>query len=454
MTTSDLATPGAPPALRTLPAVGITLAASLVVIAVLGLGGLSLPGMAALAMIAVAGLAALTATAPQALLLIGPALIPLAVVGRVFPTEIVFLLFMSLAVLRMFEIRAPWALKLDAIEVANLALVSWAVFTGLWCSQRAGYFYGVHRLVLGALSLWLGFRLVRLVQRHWFEAGLVAMAASLTAATFRQRMSFGFSEKRLMLNRASATDLGWGTSNFIATLLLLLSPPLLEIALRSRNRTLRLIAWPTLAAIALLQVLIASRAATVLFVFGLLVQLGWGRIRYGWLLLVAAAGGLAGLLISPLGEGLLARFTNLRDLGSMVIRLWYWREAWQRTLDNLPWGIGLGEGVTYADKLQNIDPHDYWLAVSSELGIPGLVLWIIVLVLLYRRLVRVAHTPGWVSVGRALLIAFWLSQLHTLVEPTFQGLNYQYLYFWLMGGYLGYASFAAEPVPAAVISRR
>jgi len=59
-----------------------------------------------------------------------------------------------------------------------------------------------------------------------------------------------------------------------------------------------------------------------------------------------------------------------------------------------------------------------------------------------------------VSVGRALLIAFWLSQLHTLVEPTFQGLNYQYLYFWLMGGYLGYASFAAEPVPAAVISRR
>jgi hypothetical protein len=54
-------------------------------------------------------------------------------------------------------------------------------------------------------------------------------------------------------------------------------------------------------------------------------------------------------------------------------------------------------------------------------------------------------------VGRALLISFWLSQLHTLVEPTFQGLQYQHLYFWLMGGYLGYVRHAAS---AADSSRR
>lgn len=454
VTTSDFTPPAPPHMLRVWTAVGIALAAAVVVVTVPGLGPLSLPGMAVLAIATVAAGVALIATAPQALLVIGPALIPLPVIGRIFPSEIVFLVFTLLAVLSLLETRPPWALRLERLEVATIAFLAWATFSGLWCNQRAGYVYGVHRLALGVVSLWIGLRLVRFVKRPWFEAGLLVMAASLTAATLRQRMSFGYSEKRLMFNRASATDLGWGTSNFIATLLLLLAPPLLEVALRSRQRILRLLAWPTLAGIALLQVQIASRAATVLFVIAVLVQLGWGRIRHGWALLLAGAAALTGLLLSPLGEGLLARFTNLRDLGSMVIRVWYFREAWQRTLDNLPWGIGLGEGVSYADKLQNIDPHNYWLAVSSELGIPGVALWIVVLVLLHSRLVRVARTPGWETVGRALLIAFWASQLHTLVEPTFQGLHYQYLYFWMMGAYLGYAHHAASAEASAAESSR
>ena len=51
-----------------------------------------------------------------------------------------------------------------------------------------------------------------------------------------------------------------------------------------------------------------------------------------------------------------------------------------------------------------------------------------------------------------------LSQLHTLVDPTFQGPQYPLLYFWVMGGYLGRASSAGSPertlTPAADSSRR
>ena len=74
----------------------------------------------------------------------------------------------------------------------------------------------------------------------------------------------------------------------------------------------------------------------------------------------------------------------------------------------------------------------------------GVLLWLAVLVLLWRRISAVARTPGWEGMGRALQVSFWLGQLHTIVEPTFQGVQYQFVYFWVMGGYLGYHAVAVE----------
>ena len=137
------------PGLRPWHSLGIGLAASAVVLLALGSGGTSLPGLVVLAIVAIAGSVALIATAPQVVLVIGAALISLPVVGHVPPFEAVFLLFTLLAVLRMLETRAVWALRLDRLEVANLAFLAWAAFSGLWCSQRAGFVFGVHRLTVG-----------------------------------------------------------------------------------------------------------------------------------------------------------------------------------------------------------------------------------------------------------------------------------------------------------------
>ena len=48
-------------------------------------------------------------------------------------------------------------------------------------------------------------------------------------------------------------------------------------------------------------------------------------------------------------------------VGSMTIRIWYFREGWWRLLEHLPWGMGLGQGYANPDHLHGIDPHDYWL---------------------------------------------------------------------------------------------
>jgi O-antigen ligase len=142
--------------------------------------------------------------------------------------------------------------------------------------------------------------------------------------------------------------------------------------------------------------------------------------------------------MSPSGQTLISRFTDLRELGGMTVRIWYWREAILRTREGFPFGIGLNQGYVHADKLGSMGTHDYWLDLSSELGVPGVLLWIVFLVVLWRRLRAITRTPGWEWEGRALQVAFWLNQFHTLVEPTFQSAPLQYLYFWVMGGYSGY----------------
>jgi hypothetical protein len=411
----------------------------------LGLGVLSLPGLLVLAIALVVGGTWLLTRLPQALVVLGPTLFPLPFMMRaLWPLELTTFAFAALVAVQGAVWRAPWLTRLEDVEVANLAYVGWALFTGFWCGDGSEYLTGVRRLLLGVTGLWIGLRLRNVVGRRSFELGLTGCATTLAISALVRRSSTGLSEKTLLLHRDVATDLGYGGANFIATLLLVLTPLLLVMARRSVSRLRRVVTWGVLVLIALVQVLIASRAASVLFVAGVLAFFGRSVSRRRWLAVGAAAVGLGGLLASPLSAGLLARFTSVRDMGSIVVRIWYWREAWRRTIAGFPWGIGLGQGRVWPDHLQHIDPHDYWLFVSSELGVIGVVAWLVVLIVLWRRIQR---APG-DDVGRerahALHVAFWLSQLHTLVEPTFQGPQYQLLHFWVFGGWLGYAFHSRE----------
>jgi hypothetical protein len=54
-----------------------------------------------------------------------------------------------------------------------------------------------------------------------------------------------------------------------------------------------------------------------------------------------------------------------------------------------------------------------------------------------------------------ILLTFVLGNLHTLVEPTFQGTQYQFLFLWIVCGTLAYTRAGAarrrvEPAPASL----
>src|SRR5262245_19882014 len=91
-----------------LVAAGIAAAATLLVSVLLGLGILSMPGLAVAAIFGFTGLIALLWFAPQLLVVIGPGLIHLPLVWVVFPYELPFAVFAALVALQVMATRPRW----------------------------------------------------------------------------------------------------------------------------------------------------------------------------------------------------------------------------------------------------------------------------------------------------------------------------------------------------------
>jgi hypothetical protein len=359
-----------------------------------------------------------------------------------FAWELALLVVAALLVLHGWRTRAAWLARLGSIEVAVVAFTAWALFSAAWSPDMRWYVIGARRLVMGLVALWVATRLPHLASRRWYDAGLIAGTAALASSAVLRSMTQGFTPEVALLRRREVTNLGWGTANYVAGLLLLFAPSLLRLALRG-SRTQRVCAWIALALAAQVQFVVASRAALILFLLGMLVLLlrlvrvSRVKVAFAWLAVVAVT------FLSPVGLGFVSRLESVREFGSLTIRLWYFREGWHRLLENLPWGLGLWQGYGNPDRLKGIDPHNWWLLVGGDLGVPGLILWAVVLIAIVGRLrVRQADEAGREQMWM-LGLTVVLANLHTLVEPTFQGAHYQLLFYWVVAGGLAYVGFTA-----------
>jgi hypothetical protein len=392
---------------------------------------------------------------PQAMVVVVPALIPSPMFALTFAWELALVVLALGLALHGVRTRAAWTWRLGPVEALLLAFTAWAWFTYFWSPDLRFYVLGARRMLLGLVSLWVACRLPRVAGRRWFDVGLIAAASALAVSAIHHSLTTGLSGAQALLHRTEVTNLGWGTANYVATLLLLCAPSLLRLAMRA-TRAERLLAWGAFALVAAVQLIIASRAASVLFLVGTLLQLLRATRRFRVWVVLGFVAVLTTLLVSPLGFGLVSRLGNLRDLGSMTIRIWYFREAWHRVLDHLPWGLGLFQGFANPDRLQGIDPHNYWLLVGGDLGIPGLVLWAAVLVALVRAWWSTRTDEASREQAHTVVLTIALANVHTLVEPTFQGNHYQFLFFWIAGGTLAYAMAerpgGAERRAAAVVA--
>ncbi len=384
---------------------------------------------------------------PQLLVGLVPALIPSPMFLLTFAWEIALVVLAALLALHGWRLRAAWLYRLGTVEWAVVLFTGWALFTGFWSEDTRFYLVGARRLLMGMCALWVASRLPAIASRRWFDFGLIGGASALAMSAILRSFTTGLTATQALLHRTEVTNLGWGTANYVATLLLLCTPSLLRLALRGRPPE-RTLAWVGFALVTTVQLIVASRAAMVLFLVGTLMQLLRATRRFRLWVGFGFAAALSAILLSPLGYGLMSRLDSVRELGSMTIRIWYFREGWRRLVEHLPWGMGLWQGYGNADHLHGIDPHNFWLLIGGDLGLPGVLLWAAVLVIIAR---------GWWSMRgdessreqvHTLLLTLVIANLHTLVEPTFQGAHYQLLFYWVMCGTLAYAHAEGSAAPA------
>jgi hypothetical protein len=328
------------------------------------------------------------------------------------------------------------------------ALLAWAIATVFWVFDWWWWLFSVRKMLIGAIALWTSMRLVRYVPHQRFLTGISLAACGLSVLTFFTAAAYGFfASAHADSLRGGATDLGWGDANFIAAILVLMLPTGLFLAMTAKGIP-RYIAILSILLTAAVIALTASRGGALLVLGIVLYVVFRSHIKLQYAIPIGIVAILL-MIFGPGGSDLLARFSDPKDFLSIVIRLMFFREAWHRVQDYWPLGMGWGQGIVYSDRLFGEDPHNYLLVLGAELGLVGLVLWFTLQFVLWRRIVRVIHDPRTEMIGRTLQLMWAISLLNLMFEPTFQGLQYHFLFYWILGGYIGMAKLMTEePSPA------
>jgi len=357
--------------------------------------------------------------------------------AKVFAYEVLLLLAFAGLIVIGVRRRAAWLTRLDPIEVAVWVLLWWATFTYFWCRDWWWWLFGVRKMLLGAIALWVGYRMTRFVDPDLLLLGVPVGSCALSLATIARTMSAGGVAMIATHHmRTESTDLGWGAANYLAAVLSLMLPTGVHLAMNGKKLLHRVIGWASLPCTAVVVTIAASRGGAVLVVAIALFAIFRSRIK-PWMAVLSAVLLITLLVTGPGAKLLIGRFTDVEELASMVVRLWYFRVAWARLVDHWPLGMGLGQGYGYMDRLFTTDPHNYWLVLGSELGAVGLVLWITVLVMLWMRTMRLEKSPATHAEARVMQLTFGIAMANLMFEPTFQGLQYHALFYWIMGIYLG-----------------
>jgi hypothetical protein len=379
-----------------------------------------------------------------------PALIALPQLGPVFAFEIMLLVIAGVILAHGLWARRDWVWRLRPLEVAVAAMLLWGVITVFWCGSPWWWAAGIRRLVVGLVALWTAYRLGSVYRARWLALGIIAAAIALALAALQRGTSTDWIALTSSHGRREGTDLGWGGSNYIGALLLLTVPTALDLALRAPRRATRVLGWLILPLVVAVMAWAASRGGALLVVMATLLFVFRERLGARSVALIGAIVLCFVALLAGPGAQLLWRFTDPGQIGSVVVRLVFFQEGWRRLVEHFPIGLGLGQGFVQLDRLAEADPHNYLLVVGSELGLPGLLLWGLIIALIWRQVRELAKMPAVRAGAEALRFTLIVAVVNSLYEPTFTGLHYLFLFYWIVGAYLGSLSAAgATDLPRA-----
>ncbi|MHB9025248.1 MAG: O-antigen ligase family protein [Armatimonadota bacterium] len=242
------------------------------------------------------------------------------------------------------------------------------------------------------------------------------------------RFNFHFSGKRLISTL--------GNSMFTGTYLAMLIPLALGVLLETKSVSRRVIMFLVLLLLPPALGLTLARAAWVGFFLGMLVMLGislWylarGKVE-GTTRLWLTGGLLASLLvlgITAMHPSVNARFVSLlrRDPATLKTRAVYMETSWRMFLARpiSGWGVGnlrmiypqyrpsslvIEQNLPLNRGYNTSFPHNILLQIAAEMGLLGLIAFLLLLFLLYRSGFRALARAPWLSIGLLGMLSAYL----------------------------------------------
>jgi hypothetical protein len=339
-------------------------------------------------------------------------------------------------------------LRVPTITARYLLFLAAMAPAVLWAPSLWRFGGGIKFFLVGLVGFEVARRGAMRFGRGAMLLGPVAFLAITAAMLSAEVAGSGIAAFRAADLRAFLSTLSWGASNYIAAVTVLLMPALVYL-IRSTAGWFRLVPLGVLAWSLAAMLFTTSRGGFVMSV-AYLVLVGLRARRVVWLAVGVAALVLVGAMFTPLGHALIARFTDARGVASVFARVLIWQAAWQRGVAHLPFGVGVAQGLVTHDSLLATDPHNYLLTLFSEMGIPGLLLWLWLFAAAWTAGRRLRVSAATHEVGTALLATLAIAFFNMQFEPTLTGGLYHLLFWWLVGIY--YADGPAEPIRATVAS--
>lgn len=356
------------------------------------------------------------------------------------------LLLLMLAAMGLLATRVRW-------REVHLQPVEWRFLLFIAALGTTLFVPFVPRRLLFTVKLYsfgfLAFEVARFAAHRYGRPALAwgpVLFTTVTAAMLFHR-GFGMGMSAVMNSdlRGLTSQLPWGSSNYVAAVLVLCLPAIQFLVQSSTQDRFR----RGLALVALIvsvgAILITTSRGGLLLSGAFLLGTGLRLRRGGWVALLGVSVVLSILMVTPLGQFLVERFTSSRGMESAIARPLIWGWAFQRGVRHLPFGIGAGQGVVQPDRLGDADPHNYYLTLFSEGGPLALALWLWILAALWQKSRVLSRQPETENAGNALRGIVALGGVNSLFEPTFPGYLYQTLFWWLAGTFYAADQTAAPP---------
>jgi O-antigen ligase len=365
--------------------------------------------------------------------------VPLLVVvpGWVFGFTVFECVLLSVLLLALLQhmISGRPALIPSPLEWVFLVYVVWSAFTLFQAVNVREASVGLKIIVLLLAAFLAGRRLIATSRSSVFIRCIAMLAPlislELAATLLRRGLPLSF----LLTRSVALTDLGWGTSNYIAAVAALSTACAVPLAFYGRAWE-RCLGVLSIGAAVFVSIITISRGGTLAILVGLLVGAAV-EARRRFFLAVGLLGVLASVYImSPLGQASIARFVDPQQLPSIGARLLYYQETLRIIGEHRFFGVGPNQIPHHSTIEIDPNPHNFLLKNAADLGLPGLALYLLMLTLAFAsafKLIRQARERDERILALAFLLTLAIAVTNASYEPTLESSVYGTV-FWMTVG--------------------